>query len=119
MEGKDLAVELARICAEYKGEDIEVLDLHGLTDVTDYFIIATVDTQVQMKAILESIHKTLKKVKGRKNYTVEGQDAYRWVLLDFFDVVLHLFTPEAREFYELETLWGDAPAVDWAQPAGQ
>jgi ribosome-associated protein len=114
MDGRELAKLFARTCEEYKAEDIRVLDVRPITDVTDYLVIATLDTRVQMRGVVDSIRKATKTLGEKKPY-VEGMDLYRWVLLDYFDCVVHLLDPEARDFYELESLWGDAANVDWEQ----
>lgn len=112
MEAQDLAVLCARLCSERKGEDIQILDLRGLTDFTDYFVLASIETRVQMKAIVAAIE-TAAKARGVRKLGIEGVEVGRWVLIDFNDCVVHLFEPEVRRYYELETLWGDAPVVAW------
>ena len=112
MDGGELAILCARACEEFKAEDIVVIDVRSVTDVTDFLVIATLETRVQMKGLLETIEKAAK-AQGEKKPGVEGTDLYRWVLIDYFDCVVHLFDPEARDFYELETLWGDGAPVDW------
>ncbi len=108
--GKDLALLCARLCAERKASDVLVLDVRGLTDFADYFVLASVETHVQMKAIKQAIRDETRQ-RGVQQFRVEGEEAYRWVLMDFIDCVVHLFAPEARAFYELETLWGDGEIV--------
>ena len=108
--GKDLALLCARLCAERKATDVLVLDVRGITDIADYFVLASVETRVQMRAILQAIRDETRR-HGVRQFRVEGEEAYSWVLMDFFDCVVHLFTPEARAFYELETLWGDGKVV--------
>lgn len=98
------AVELAR---ERKGREIVVLDLRGISTATDYFLLATGGSDVQMKAIADHIIDELKK-EGVRPEHVEGIRSGRWVLIDYIDWVVHVFHPTARDFYQLETLWGDA-----------
>ena len=103
-------VELAR---ERKARDITVLDLRGISTATDHFVIASGRSDVQVKAIAEHIAEELK-ADGVGSGHVEGLTGGRWVLLDYIDLVVHVFHPQARAFYQLENLWGDAPR--WDQP---
>ena len=99
------AVELAH---ERKAHDVVVLDLRGISSATDYFLLASGTSDVQVKAVAEHITDELKKESVRPEH-VEGIQTGRWVLLDYIDFVVHVFHPQAREFYQLENLWGDAP----------
>ena len=85
--------------------------MRNLSAVADYFIICTGDATVQVKAIADEIDKQLRK-NGIKSYHKEGYNALNWVLLDYFDVVVHVFRKESREFYNLEKLWGDAEVIE-------
>ncbi len=91
-----------------KGYDIKILDLRGLTTIADYFVICSADSDVQVKSIADEIDDKLRE-EGIKCYHKEGYESLNWVLLDYFDVVVHVFRKEAREFYNLEKLWLDAP----------
>lgn len=104
------AVELA---LERKGADVTVLDLRGISSATDWFVIATGNSDVQVKAIADHVVNDLKKDDVRPEH-VEGAQGGRWVLIDYIDFVVHVFHPRARDFYQLETLWGDAPR--WEAP---
>lgn len=84
------------------------MDLRGISSATDFFIMATGNSDVQVKAIAKHVMEELSKA-GVKPLHVEGMDRARWVLLDFVDFVVHVLHPSAREFYQLELLWGDAP----------
>ncbi|MBM4039200.1 MAG: ribosome silencing factor [Planctomycetes bacterium] len=95
-----------------KAEDILVLDVRKLTQITDFFVLASTASERQLKAIAERLHRELKAA-GAHCLGVEGEAAGGWVLLDYVDVVVHLFSREARDFYALEMLWGDAPRVRW------
>ncbi len=95
-----------------KAEDILVLDLRKLTQITDYFVVATAGSERQLRAIADRLHRDFK-AQGVTCLGVEGEPAGGWVLLDYVDVVVHLFAPEARAFYALEMLWGDAPRLAW------
>ena len=90
-----------------------ILDLRGLTEITDCFVVATGASERQLKAIAERIHRDLR-TQGITRLGAEGDAAGGWMLLDYVDVVVHLFSREAREFYALEMLWGDAPRIKWA-----
>jgi ribosome-associated protein len=104
---------LAELIAAYAGDakaiDPVELDLRGVLAYTDYFVICTGNTDRQTKAIHDRIHEGLKKEHGVLPRRVEGLSESRWILMDYLDVVVHIFTPEAREFYRLEQLWGEAP----------
>ncbi|MDR7482844.1 MAG: ribosome silencing factor [Armatimonadota bacterium] len=95
-----------------RAEDVVVLDLRGQTLVTDYFVICTGTSRVQLRAIVEAITEALA-APGLP--LQEGDEASQWVLLDYGDVVVHVFGPETRAFYRLERLWGDAPEVPWRE----
>ena len=112
MDGRELAKLCARACEEFKADDIRILDVRAVTDVTDYLVICTLDTRVQMKGLVQAMLKTTKE-EGERKPAIEGTELYRWVLVDYFDCIVHLLDPEARDFYELETLWGEAVDVDW------
>jgi ribosome-associated protein len=104
--------ELARavaLAADRKGLDQVVLDLRGLSDATDYFLLVTGTSDSHVRAIAEHVVEELRKEGVRPSH-VEGLRSGRWVLIDYFDFVVHVFHPAAREFYQLERLWGDAPA---------
>ena len=101
------AVELAR---DRKARDVTVLDLRGLSSATDFFIIATGTSDIHVRSIAEHVIEELKKSDVRPSH-VEGLRAGRWVLIDYIDFVVHVFHPAARDFYQLERLWGDAPEL--------
>jgi ribosome-associated protein len=99
------AVELA---ADRKGTDLLVLDLRGISDATDYFLLVSGTSDMHVRSIAEHILEELKKEGVRPSH-IEGLRTGRWVLIDYIDFVVHVFHPAAREFYQLERLWGDAP----------
>jgi ribosome-associated protein len=109
---QDVAIACARIAHDLKAEDILILDLRTLTQITDYFVLATGASERQLKAIADKLQSDLKQQHVGK-LGIEGDPVSGWVLLDYCDVVVHLFGPEARAFYELEMLWGDAPRIPW------
>ncbi len=112
----DLACVAARAASEKQGEDVLVLDVRDLITITDYFVIASGSSDRQAKTIAEEVEKALKD-RGVKPVRVEGASSSRWVLLDFVDLVVHVFSQEQRDFYRLERLWVDAPRVDWEDHA--
>jgi ribosome-associated protein len=106
----ELAERAARLALEKKARDILILDLHGLTSATDRFVVASADSQTQVKAVADHILAKLGE-EGEKAWHVEGLEGRSWVLLDYVHVVIHVFHGETRDYYGLETLWGDAPAT--------
>lgn len=94
---------------EKKGKDILVLDVTGVSGVADIFILVTGDSDLQIRAIMESVRMKLKEEAGESPWHLEGNDHFHWVLMDYVDLVVHVFLSEKRDFYELERLWGDAP----------
>lgn len=100
-------------CSEWlldrKGEDIVAIDLRKVAEFADYFMICTGTSDVQVRALADAVIEGMKEADQRPLH-VEGYDSRKWVLIDFVDVVVHVFQPEEREFYALERLWGDAPA---------
>lgn len=112
MDGREIAAFAARTAEDKKGTEIVVYDLRGLSDVADYFVIATAHSRAQSRAISETISRELKAT-GLHALGREGGEGGQWVLLDYGACVVHLFSPALREYYALESLWGDAPKVDW------
>jgi len=105
-----LAQRIAEIASDLKAIDIRVLDLRGLVGYTDLLVICTGNTERQTKAIHDAVHLKLKDSEGLLPRRAEGAREARWIVLDYLDCVLHVLTPEAREFYRLENLWGEAPS---------
>jgi ribosome-associated protein len=110
-EGKDLAAACVRIAEENKAEDLVVLDVRGLASFTDYFVIMSGRSTRHVQALAEAISEELR-AKRMSSKNSEGIREGLWVLLDFGDVVVHVFYHESRAFYDLEGLWHDAPRVD-------
>ncbi len=102
----------AELALERKARDVVALDLRGISSATDFFVIATGTSDVQVRSIGEHVLETLKKEDVRPGH-VEGMGGGRWILLDYIDFVVHVLHPEARDFYQLETLWGDAARLDF------
>jgi ribosome-associated protein len=107
---EELATRIAEIASDKVAQDIRVFDLRGIVSYTDFFVICSGGTERQTKAIHDAIHQELKDVHGRLPRRVEGLTESRWILMDYLDAVVHIFTPDARSYYRLEQLWGDAPS---------
>ena len=118
MDSKELSHFIANLSLEKKAVDVIIMDLRTLTSITDYFIICSGDSDVQVKAISEHIVEELAKQRI-KIWHVEGQQSLNWILMDLVDVVIHIFKPEVREFYQLERLWRDDALVEWQGDASQ
>jgi ribosome-associated protein len=110
MTSEQIATAVAEYASDRKAQDVVALDLRGIIAYTDYFVICTGRTERQTKAIHDAIYIGMKSQHGRLPQRVEGLPGARWILMDYLDVVVHVFTPETREFYRLEQLWGEAPA---------
>jgi ribosome-associated protein len=106
----ELAGEIARCAAEKKAGEIVELDLRALVSYTDYLLICTGNSERQTKAIHDSIAEGISHGLGLHPRRVEGLPSARWILMDYLDVVVHIFTPAMRDFYRLEALWGEAPS---------
>lgn len=94
-----------------KALDVKIMDLSGLSSFADFFVLCSGESDTQVKAISDEIDKTFAKA-GIKCYHKEGTNTYNWVLMDYLDVVVHIFKTEARSFYNLEKLWGDAKVIE-------
>ena len=116
VEGRQFAVESARMASDLKCEEVVVMDLRGLSGVTDFFVIATGTSDRQMRSVADQLEEYGRKV-GTGVFGRAGYQLGQWVLIDFVDVVVHLFDRERRAYYDLELLWGDAPKVDWTLQA--
>ena len=110
-----LALTAARVAAEARGTDVRILDLRDITQVFDYFVIATGTSRRQIHAMADEIEKAVKAELHDKRRGAEGYEEGRWIVLDYGDVVVHLFDAESREYWDLEHLWEDAKSV--APPA--
>ncbi|QDU90866.1 Ribosomal silencing factor RsfS [Pirellulimonas nuda] len=106
-----LALSAARTAEDNRGEDVVILDMREITPVFDYFVIATGNSRRQLHAISEEIDHTLEDDLGDRRMGIEGYSESRWILLDYGNVVVHMFDEETRAFYSLEELWADAPKV--------
>jgi ribosome-associated protein len=115
MNSAALAQRIATLCQDFKATDVVILGLKGVTEMTDYFVIASGTSDTHVRSTAERVMDELRKEGSRVSH-VEGLEQGRWVLLDYFDVVLHVFHPTLRSYYQLERLWGDASVVPIASP---
>ncbi|MCG0275549.1 MAG: ribosome silencing factor [Thermosediminibacteraceae bacterium] len=108
---KEMALLAAKILSDKKAEDVVILDISSISILADYFVIATGKSSIHVKALADEVEEKLSesgcKVRGK-----EGYEEARWVLIDFSDVIVHIFDEESREYYDLERLWADAPRLD-------
>jgi len=111
-KAKEFAQAAARIAQDLHCTDIVVLDLRGLSSATDYFVIATGTSERQRRTVADETSAAGRE-QGFPRFGRAGYDQGRWILLDYVDVVVHLFDPEYRQFYDLELLWGDAEKIDY------
>ena len=114
------ALKHARICAriadDNRAKDILLLDLREATPLVDFFVIATANSRRQSHAIASEIDQEMKRL-GEYKLGIEGSEEGRWILIDYGDFVVHIFSGEARAYYALEEIWGDAPRLDWQDPS--
>jgi ribosome-associated protein len=108
----ELARRVASIVDAKGGTDVVALDVRELVGYTDFLVISTARNERQAKAIADEVHGSLKQEEGLLPERTEGEREARWVLMDYLDCVLHVFVPEMRDRYRLETLWGEAPELD-------
>ncbi|MDD2710009.1 MAG: ribosome silencing factor [Verrucomicrobiae bacterium] len=110
------SLQIARACAQAadmkKAEDIVILDLRGISSITDFFVIASGHAEPHLKAVRNEIEKNLKE-KGVFAHGIDGLPMSQWIVMDYLDALVHLFAKDRREFYSLERLWGDAPRINW------
>lgn len=104
---------IIRAIQDKKGENIVALDLRKISEaVADFFIICEADSGTQVKAIADSVEEKVKEVTGEIPYRAEGRKVLQWVLIDYVDIVVHVFMPENRKFYQLEEMWSDAKKIN-------
>ena len=108
---EQMAAAIAELATDRKALDIVQLDLRGMIGYADYFVICSGRSDRQTRAIHDAIHQGMKSVHSLLPSRVEGLAEARWILIDYLDVVVHIFTPETREYYRLEQLWGEAPSL--------
>jgi ribosome-associated protein len=112
MDADELARRIAEIADSKGATGIVALDVRGLVGYTDFLVICTARNERQAKAVHDEVYVRLKRERGLLPGSVEGAEEARWVLMDYLDCVLHVFVPEARDYYRLETLWGEAPQLE-------
>lgn len=111
--GKELALACAKAAAEIQAEDIRVWDLRGLSTLTDFMVVCSGSSMPHLRAILRDVRGHVDEWADAKPVNTEGKTDTRWVVLDYIDVMVHVMHSEMREFYGLESLWGDAKEVEW------
>ena len=118
IDSKTLAIEIAKILDKKKAVDVRVLKVESLTVLTDYFVIASGTSTTQVGALADEVEYELSQ-KGIEPYTTEGFDSKNWVLLDYSSVIVHVFVPNTRTYYDLEHLWADPPQQPCCDPEPQ
>lgn len=109
---RKLAIEAARIAGDGNCEDIVVLDLRGRSPITDYFVICTGTSNRQMRSVADDIAQ-FGKASGQRVWQMAGTEVADWIVMDFVDVVVHIFDSAHRKYYDLELIWGESPRVRW------
>ena len=109
---RDVAIAAARAASDKQAGDIVVLDVHDIIVITDFFVICSAGTQRQIRTVIDAVESSLRGL-GVKPLRREGEPEAGWWLLDYVDVVVHVFGDEERAYYDLERLWSDAPRVEW------
>ncbi len=110
------AIDCARLAEDNRAREISILDLRAGTSVVDFFVIASVASRRQASSLAADIDAEMKRL-GERKLGIEGSVEGRWVLLDYGDFIVHIFSEDARAYYGLDELWGDAPRVEFARPA--
>jgi ribosome-associated protein len=111
IKGRDIARTARRALEEKQGGDIRILDVRGLSGVTDYVVVASGSSPPHLKALVNEVQDILKK-EGVRCYRKAGVPECGWLVVDYVDCVIHIFSPEARRYYEIEALWAGAPRLD-------
>ncbi|MGD0463841.1 MAG: ribosome silencing factor [Tepidisphaeraceae bacterium] len=109
---RKFAIEAARMSHHTRCHNVVVLDMAGVSPVTDFYVIATGTSARQMRTVCDDLDELAEKM-GFRSYHRSGYEGETWIALDYVDVVLHIFNPDARLYYDLENLWGDAKRVEW------
>ena len=115
-EPLDLAVAAARAADSKGATDVVVIDVADVLGICSHFVIASASNPLQVRAVVEAVEERLRVDHGEKPRSVEGAEGRRWVLLDYADIVVHVFHTEEREYYRIERLYSDAPTVEWRPP---
>lgn len=111
---REFAIQAARLAANTRCNNVVVLDVSGISPITDFFVVATGTSPRQMRSVSDEIAELGEKTNFAP-LSQSGQDGESWMLTDFVDVVVHLFSPDARQYYDLDGLWGDAKRVEWTE----
>jgi ribosome-associated protein len=112
LPARERACLAARVATEHKARDVIVLDMRGITPLYDFLVLATGTSRRQIHTITEEVDAALNEA-GDRRLSIEGYESSKWVAQDYGDVIVHVFSPDAREYYALEELWADAPRIDW------
>jgi ribosome-associated protein len=115
IEPRDLAIVAARVADAEKGSDIKVLEVGDVLGVTEYFVIAGASNRRLVRRLVDAMEMGCREQTGRSPVRTEGAREQQWVLLDYGDVIVHVFLEEVRDFYEIERLYRDVPVVDWSE----
>ena len=115
MDSRKLALLCRKLADNKKADDITILDVRELSSVTDYFVIASGNSDPHLRAIVDEISDTLRTDHGLRPNAIDGTLHTAWIVLDYFDVIVHVMRADTRQHYDLETLWGDAPRVKAAK----
>lgn len=117
-DAKKKALQIAEAAQSKHAEEIIVFHVSELTSLSDFFVLCSAESEPQMRAIVDAVEDSLSK-EGSRPYGIEGREGGLWILLDYNDVILHIFKKEAREFYSLDRLWGDAPRIPFPGASGE
>ena len=115
-ESQSLAITAARAADDKKADDTIVLDVGELLQITEYFVVTGASNRRLVRTIVDSIDEAVRDQHGRSPIRIEGLTEQQWVLIDYGDVVVHVFTHETRTYYEIERLYRDVPKIEWADP---
>ena len=114
-DAKQIAVEIARVLDSKRGKDIKIIHVEEKTVITEYFVICTGNSSTQVKALVGEVEFKLEE-RGVSPYNVEGRDNNSWIVMDYSNVIVHVFSRESREFYNLDKLYGDAEEIEFLSP---
>jgi ribosome-associated protein len=112
-QSRQFAIEAARMAADTRGQDVVLLDVSALSPVTDYYVIATGTSTRQMRTVVDEIADMAQERFAMKPLSNSGYEGEQWILSDYVDVIVHVFSADARQFYDLDNLWGDAKKIEW------
>lgn len=116
MDSKKLAMLCRSLAEDKKAEAVVILDMRAVSSIADYFVIASGTSEPHLRAIAEEITESLREEHGLRPRAIDGTYQTAWLVLDYFDVIIHIMRPDIRQHYDLETLWGDAPQIKPPRP---